>query len=260
VLETDELLGAWRNSPVAAVPPNEVVLVTDFDGTLADIVPDPSLTVARPEALQALSRLVRLLADVIVLSSRTNPHLESLVPISGVRLIGDSGLAIPRHAHKEALDNFNADVAVLLSRIAGAWFEVKPASSAIHFRHASLSGEEMLALLEPLLEGRPLAAYLGRKVIEVHAPKAGKGSALAALLPGEDPGGVVCFGDDENDRSMFDYVSSLDLPHVCVGVSSAEAPAHLFDHCDIVVSGPPEAAALLNEIVEWAEAGPSTAQ
>ena len=260
MLETDELLGAWRNSPVAAVPPSEVVLVTDFDGTLADIVPDPSLTVARPEALQALSRLVRLLADVIVLSSRTNPHLESLVPISGVRLIGDSGLAIPRHAHKEALDNFNADVAVLLSRIAGAWFEVKPASSAIHFRHASLSGEEMLALLEPLLEGRPLAAYLGRKVIEVHAPKAGKGSALAALLPGEDPGGVVCFGDDENDRSMFEYVSSLDVPHVCVGVSSAEAPAHLFDHCDIVVSGPQEAAALLNEIVDWAEAGPSTAQ
>ncbi len=260
MLETDQLLGAWRNSPVAAVPPSEVVLVTDFDGTLADIVPDPALTVARPEALQALSRLVRLLADVIVLSSRTNPHLESLVPISGVRLIGDSGLAIPRHAHKEALDSFNADVAVLLSRIAGAWFEVKPASSAIHFRNANLSGEEMLALLEPLLEGRPLAAYLGRKVIEVHAPKAGKGSALAALLPGEDPGGVVCFGDDENDRSMFEYVSSLDLPHVCVGVSSAEAPAHLFDHCDIVVSGPQEAAALLNEIVEWAEAGPSTAQ
>ncbi len=260
MLETDELLGAWRNSPVAAVPPSEVVLVTDFDGTLADIVPDPALTVARPEALQALSRLVRLLADVIVLSSRTNPHLESLVPISGVRLIGDSGLAIPRHAHKEALDGFNADVAVLLSRIAGAWFEVKPASSAIHFRHANLSGEEMLALLQPLLEGRPLAAYLGRKVIEVHAPKAGKGSALAALLPGEDPGGVVCFGDDENDRSMFEYVSSLDLPHACVGVSSSEAPAHLFDHCDIVVSGPQEAAALLNEIVEWAESGPSTAQ
>ena len=260
MLETDQLLGAWRNSPVAAVPPSEVVLVTDFDGTLADIVPDPALTVARPEALQALSRLVRLLADVIVLSSRTNPHLESLVPISGVRLIGDSGLAIPRHAHKEALDGFNADVAVLLSRIAGAWFEVKPASSAIHFRNANLSGGEMLALLQPLLETRPLAAYLGRKVIEVHAPKAGKGSALAALLPGEDPGGVVCFGDDENDRSMFEYVSSLDLPHVCVGVSSAEAPAHLFDHCDIVVSGPQEAAALLNEIVEWAEAGPSTAQ
>jgi trehalose 6-phosphate phosphatase len=259
VLETDELLGAWRNSPVAAVPPSEVVLVTDFDGTLADIVPDPAQTVARPEALQALSRLVRLLADVIVLSSRTNPQLEALVPISGVRLIGDSGLAIPRHAHKEALESFNADVSVLIERIPGAWLEVKPASSAVHFRNTNLGGAQMLALLQPLLYGRPLAAYLGRKVIEVHAPKAGKGSALAALLPGEDPAGVVCFGDDENDRSMFEYVSSLELPHVCVGVSSPEAPAHLFDHCDIVVSGPEEAAALLNEIVEWAEAASAKA-
>ena len=220
---------------------------------------DSTQTVARPEALQALSRLVRLLADVIVLSSRTHEQLEALVPISGVRLIGDSGMAIPRKAHKEALDQFNSDIAVLLERIPGAWLEAKPASSAIHFRNTNLSGEEMLALIQPLLEARPLGAYLGRKVIEVHAPKAGKGSALAALLPGEDPGGVVCCGDDENDRSMFEYVSSLEVPHMCVGVGSPEAPAHLFDHCDLVVSGPVEAAALLNEIVEWAEAASPTA-
>ena len=256
MLQTDELLDAWRKSPVASVPPSEVVLVTDFDGTLAEIVEDPTQTVARPDALLALSRLVRQLADVIVLSSRTTAQLEQLVPISGVRLIGDSGLAPPRHAHKDALDQFNVDVSVLLERIPGAWLEVKPASSAIHFRNTNLGGEEMLALLRPLLEGRPLAAYLGRKVIEVHAPKAGKGTALAALLPGEDPAGVVCFGDDENDRSMFEYVSSMDLPHMAVGVSSPEAPAHLFDRCDIVVSGPEEAAAFLNEIVEWAEGAP----
>jgi trehalose 6-phosphate phosphatase len=259
VLQTDELLDAWRKSPVAAVPPSEVVLITDFDGTLAEIVPDPSLTVARSDALLALSRLVRQLADVIVLSSRTTAQLEQLVPISGVRLIGDSGLALPRHAHKDALEQFNADVAVVLERIPGAWVEVKPASSAIHFRSTNLSGDEMLALIQPLLDRRPLAAYLGRKVIEVHAPKAGKGTALAALLPAEDPGGVVCFGDDENDRSMFDYVSSIDVPHMAVGVSSPEAPPHLFDRCDVVVNGPEEAAAFLNEIVEWAEAaGPAT--
>src|ERR1700692_2653409 len=148
MLQTNELLGAWRNSPVAKVPPSEVVLVTDFDGTLADIVPDPAQTVARPEALQALSRLVRLLADVIVLSSRTNPQLEALVPISGVRLIGDSGLATPRHAHREALERFNADVAVLLERIPGAWLETKQGRSAIHFRMTNLNGHGMVALLQ----------------------------------------------------------------------------------------------------------------
>jgi trehalose-6-phosphatase len=116
----------------------------------------------------------------------------------------------------------------------------------------------MLALIQPLVDVRPLAAYLGRKVIEVHAPKAGKGSALAALLPGEDPGGVVCFGDDENDRSMFEYVSSIEVPHMCIGVGSPEAPPHLFDRCDLVVSGPEEAAAFLNEIVDWADASSTT--
>src|ERR1700694_1075376 len=125
MLQAGELIGAWRNSPASAVSPSELVLVTDFDGTLADIVPDPAQTVARPEALQALSRLVRLLADVIVLSSRTNAQLEQLVPISGVRLIGDSGRSVPRHAQQEALQAFNADVAVLLASIPGAWLEVK---------------------------------------------------------------------------------------------------------------------------------------
>src|SRR3977135_2703837 len=87
MLQTPEIVSAWRNSPASSVPASELVLVTDFDGTLADIVPDPALTVARTEALQALSRLVRLLADVIVLSSRTNAQLEQLVPISGVRRV-----------------------------------------------------------------------------------------------------------------------------------------------------------------------------
>jgi trehalose 6-phosphate phosphatase len=252
MLQTDEIVGAWRNSPASSVPPSELVLVTDFDGTLADIVPDPTQTVARPEALQALSRLVRLVADVIVLSSRTTAQLEQLIPISGVRLIGDSGRATPRHAQQEALQRFNADVAVVLGRIPGAWLEVKPASSAIHFRNTTLSGEEALALIQPLLEGRRLAADAGRKVIEVHTPNAGKGTALASLLPAVDPEGVVCFGDDENDRSMFDYISSLEIPHTCVGVNSHEAPAHLFDRCDVVVNGPEEAVRFLNEIVEWA--------
>lgn len=253
ILEAEEITHAWVRSPVAQVPPGELVLVTDFDGTLADIVQDPARTSARPDALEALQELVRLLADVIVLSSRTPAQLQALVPIDGVRLIGDSGLAAPRRSQQEALDRFNAEAARLLESIPGAWLEVKPASTAIHFRNTNKTGEDMLELLRPALDSARLAAYLGRKVIEVHAPKAGKGSALAALLPSEDPGGVVCFGDDENDRSMFEYVGALDVPHMSVGVWSPEAPKDLFDQCDLVVPGPEGATKVLFEIVEWAK-------
>jgi len=252
IQETDQITHAWMQSPLARIQPAEVVLVTDFDGTLAEIVQDPAGASARPEALAALSELVMLLADVIVLSSRPPAQLETLVPISGVRLIGDSGLAPPRHAQKEALDRFNAEAGKLLERIPGSWLEVKPASTAIHFRNTEMTGQQMLTLMQPLLDGARLEAALGRKVIEVHAPKAGKGSALAALLPGEDPGGVVCFGDDENDRSMFEYVCTLEVPHWCVGVWSPEAPPNLFERCDLVVPGPAGATSVLEEIVEWA--------
>ncbi|HVH64343.1 MAG TPA: trehalose-phosphatase [Candidatus Dormibacteraeota bacterium] len=250
---TQEVVGAWRSSPVARIDPSEVILVTDCDGTLAEVVPDPSMAQPRQDSLAALEELVALLADVIVLSSRTPAQLDRLVPVPGVRLIGDSGLLTPRHAHKEALDRFNAEATRLLERVPGSWLEVKPASTAVHFRNAQRSGEEMLALLRPVLEGGKLGASLGRKVIEVHAPKGGKGSALAALLPSEDPGGIVCFGDDENDRSMFEYVSSLEIPHMSIGVWSPEAPHDLFDRCDVVVPGPAGVAAVLAEIVAWAK-------
>src|SRR5881409_2149228 len=248
IQETDQITHAWMQSPLARIQPAEVVLVTDFDGTLAEIVQDPAGASARPEALAALSELVRLLADVIVLSSRPPAQLETLVPISGVRLIGDSGLALPRHAQKEALDRFNFDTSRLLQRVPGAWLEAKPASTAVHFRNTDMTGGQMLALLRPLLEGARLGAALGRKVVEVHAPKAGKGSAMAALVPAEDPGGIVCFGDDENDRSLFEYASTLDIPHMSVGVWSVEAPADLFERCDLVVPGPEGAAAVLREL------------
>ncbi len=153
IQEAEQITHAWKESPVARIQPAEVLLVTDFDGTLAEIVPDPSGARARPEALAALQELVSLVADVVVLSSRPLAQLESLVPISGVRLIGDSGLALPRHALREALDRFNADASKILERIPGAWLEVKPASTAIHFRNTDLTGEQMLALIQPLLDG-----------------------------------------------------------------------------------------------------------
>jgi trehalose 6-phosphate phosphatase len=249
---TNEAAEVWRRSPLASVPPGDVVLVTDFDGTLAEVVIDPLQAAALPEALAALRRLVPLLGEVIVLSSRTNTELESLVPIPGLRRIGDSGRALATPTQRRALERFNAEAAHLLAAIPGAWIEIKPASSAIHFRNTQSSGEEIIALLRPLIDETGLAAAAGRKVIEVHWPQEGKGTALIALLPQLNPGGLVCFGDDENDRSMFEVVSGLAIPHMCVGVDSPEAPAGLFNQCDLVVSGPPDAAAVMTLIVEWA--------
>ena len=226
--------------------------MSDFDGTLAEIVPEPTSATPLLESLRALQRLAPVLRKVVILSSRTNAELNNLIAVPGALVIGDSGLPPPSHEELQALKTFNAEAAKRLGNVPGAWIEIKPASSAVHFRNAPISGQEVLDLLQPLLDGLRLYGGLGRKVIEVHAADAGKGTALEGLLARLNPSGLVCMGDDENDRSVFEVASNSSIPHLCVGVGSTEVPLDLFEHCDLVVDGPAEASAFLRSLAEWA--------
>jgi trehalose 6-phosphate phosphatase len=252
-IQSMDIARVWRDSPVSAVPPKQVLLVSDFDGTLSEIVPEPAQAIGLTDSLLALGRLAELLARIVILSSRTNIELAHLVPVPGVRLVGDSGLPKPRGEELRALKRFNAEAPKLLAGTPGAWLEMKPASTAVHFRSAPIGAAEVLELLRPVLQETGLYGGLGRKVIEVHSPQATKGHYLKALLERTAPGGLVCLGDDENDRSMFGVASTQSVPHMCVGVGSTEVPADLFDHCDLIVDGPPEAARFLSTLVDWAK-------
>ena len=254
-IELDEIEQTWRDSAVSKVPASDLLLVTDFDGTLSEIGPDPAQSEALPEALSALRRLVALFKEVVVLSSRTYPDLERLVPVRGVRLVPDSGLGVPSPSARAALERFNTEAARMLSDVPGVWLEVKPASTTIHLRHSPASANELLDRLRPLRDAGNLSAAIGRKVIEVHSPGAGKGTALAGLLDEIRPGGLIAMGDDENDRPVFGLARNLSTPHLCVGVSSAEVAPDLFEHCDLVVSGPQEAVAFLQRVVDWVSDG-----
>ena len=254
-VEAGDIAAVWLNSALYSIRPSELLLVSDFDGTLAEIVPEPTLATPLPDSLHALRRLAPVLKKVVILSSRTNAELNGLISVPGAVMIGDSGLPPPTPEELHALKTFNAEAAKLLGTVPGAWIEIKPASSAVHFRNAPISGQEVLAILQPLLDGTGLYGGLGRKVIEVHASDAGKGNALEDLLIRLNPGGLVCMGDDENDRSVFDASSKASIPHLCVGVGSTEVPLDLFEHCDLVVDGPAEASAFLRSVAEWGTAG-----
>src|SRR2546422_9827344 len=107
IQETDRITDVWLRSPLARIQPGEVILVTDFDGTLAEIVQDPAAARARPQALEALEQLAPPLAEAIGPSSRPPAQLQHPVPVPRARLTGDSGLAIPRNARGGATDRVN---------------------------------------------------------------------------------------------------------------------------------------------------------
>jgi trehalose 6-phosphate phosphatase len=251
--QTEDIAAAWRESPVSAIPKHELMLVTDFDGTLAEIGPDPTRSAALPEAINALRRLATTLKRVVVLSSRTTDELQQMVTLRGVQLIGDSGLRMPGPGEKQKLEFFNSQAAKSLADVPGVWLEIKPASTTIHLRNSPATSTEILERLAPILDATGLDASPGRKVIEVHVAHAGKGNALTALLEEVRPTGLIALGDDENDRSLFTVACSQSIPHLCVGVASAEVSPDLFERCDVVVSGPGDVAALLRVIAEAAD-------
>ena len=242
----------WRATALSSLPPREIMLVTDFDGTLAEIASDPTEARIVPASLAALRRLAVLLRSVVVLSSRPTADIERMVPLRGIDLIGDSGLVDISADERSRLDLFNVKAAQVLSGLAGVWLEIKPGGTAVHHRHAQVDPAEIVRLITPLLQTTHLRAQPGRRVIEVIPRDHPKGDALAAMIERRRPEGIICLGDDENDRPMFDYVGRLERPHLTVGVASNEARADLFAGCDLVVSGPEEVSRFLTMVAEWA--------
>ena len=224
-----------------------LLVACDYDGTMAPIVANPDDARPLAESAAALRELAALPSTTAALiSGRALRDLATLSRMPAeVHLVGSHGSEFDTgfvHAIDDAAKALLGRIKDALSAIAaefpGVAIEIKPASSAVHFRNAPISGQEVLELLRPLLHQTGLYGGLGRKVIEVHAPRAGKGNALMAMLTNLTPGGLVCMGDDENDRSVFKVASKSSIPHLRVGVGSTEVPPDLFDHCDMIVDGP----------------------
>ncbi len=228
-------------------------MASDFDGTLADIVDEPDRARPLPAALDALRALRDAVAAVAVISGRGQADLERLVDLSGVRLLGDYGQPATGPPDP-ALARFHPTLQALIDPIPGSRLEVKPGALAVHFRQRPAAGAEVLqALARPAAEAG-LEVRPGRMVVEILPRGWDKSRALEALVTETGCQGVVFLGDDYGDRGCFEYLAGLQLPHLGVGVASAETPPEVFAACDLVVEGPRAAAGFLSELARAARA------
>ena len=232
--------------------PSRLLLASDFDGTLADITAQPGATRPRPGSVRAIAELATRLLTVAVISGRSRAALAELLPVPGLALFGDYGLDGPTAAESDALSAFDTAVERLLAAFPGAALERKAGSTSIHFRAAPELGPRILERVAPIARSAGLEAGMGRMVVEVRPPRASKGAALGRLVQELRPGAVIFAGDDEGDRAAFRLLAGLEVPHVAIGVDSAEAGPGLFAECDAVVGGPAEMEELLRELARWA--------
>lgn len=259
---------------IAARPP--LLVVADFDGTLAPGTRDPGAAAIDPVARRALRRLAGLAAAdptrvvPVVLTGRTVTDVASRVRVGGLTYLGDHGLQsgwLPRggrvgamrvttepgfEAHRDPAERLATGVAANLGSPPWLFVERKGPSVAFHVRQAAdvpAAREAVLAAIAAVearegLVDHGLAHYRGRSVVDLRPVDAGgKREAVARLLARHRPGAAVVLGDELSDVDAFEAVVGArgdgDLVGVTVAVhgSGAPAPAELLARADHSVAG-----------------------
>ncbi|GGR14099.1 trehalose-phosphatase [Streptomyces netropsis] len=275
----DPVTPAGRDGLAALLArPGRAVVALDFDGTLADIVPDPEQARAHPGAVPALTRLAPRLGSIAVVTGRPAgvavryggfagvPGLEHLV------VLGHYGAerwdAVTGTVHAPAphpgVAAVQAELPGVLDRSGGwrgTWVETAHIENkggraiAVHTRRApdpQAAFDALRGPLEELAERHGLILEPGRMVLELRPPGMDKGVALAEYLREVDASAVLYAGDDLGDLAAFAAVEKLrseGLPGTLVCSGSAEV-AELAERADLVVDGPSGVVELLGALAD----------
>jgi trehalose 6-phosphate phosphatase len=204
---------AWRRT-------GTLVLLLDFDGTLAPIASLPELAEMPDTTRHALERLMaRPGVTVAVVSGRALADVRERAAIPGIAYAGNHGMEINvagvDHVHAEAaaarpiLERALGELTDAIAPIPLAFVEDKGLTLSVHFR---LSPRDLLHELHAIVHRvvEPLAGVHlteGKQVIEVR-PNVdwNKGKAVLFLLekmcpPAGAP--VLYLGDDRTDEDAF---------------------------------------------------------
>jgi trehalose 6-phosphate phosphatase len=268
-----------------ASTPGPLLVVSDFDGTLAPVDPDPMGAHIEPLARAALRRLARLESfhpdrlRVVVLSGRTALDVVGRVRVGGIGYLGNHGLEgglLPRGVPAErlvvrsdaGLEGFiepalalGRAVAAALGEPAWLFVEDKGPSVAFHYR-AARDPHVALGTLVGAIDDRfrshgdgGFERFDSRRIVEFRpAGAGGKGAAVARLLERERPATAIVLGDDRSDAEAFRVVSAARADgrlaaSLTIAVhGSVETPLEVVEAADLVLATPRDAARSLSAL------------
>lgn len=240
-----------------ALPPGDVLIVTDYDGTIAPIVTDPARAVPAPGVEELLSALVPLVRGVAVLSGRSEQSLRGFLAVPGALLIGENGVGALTPAERARLRDFQDRAALAVAKWPGVVIEAKPASFSVHFRSQPEIAPELEQALAGLIAGSGLMMVANRMVFDVQSPRGSKVRTMCRLIQEKKPTAVMYAGDSRDDARVHRFLRSARIETLGIGLASIEMPSGLFKNADLILDGPAEMVALLGRLVRhWS--GPPT--
>lgn len=205
---------------ITAATAQNLLVVSDFDGTLASFSVDAADVPVNARSLAALTRLAGLPdTHVAVLSGR---HLEGLMQVCHLRapiaFAGSHGnessvAGEPTEAQQEALDFVDRQLAEILDE-PGVFVERKPFQRVAHvFRLAQedpARAQELLARAAAIDPGETRMTA-GKQILEFSATDVTKGTWLAGERERVGADVTVFLGDDVTDEDGFRILGGSDV-------------------------------------------------
>ena len=209
------LIAAWPAVETRLRAAEHLLLMLDFDGTLAPIVPHPPdarIPAGTMGTLRALAHCPRV--TMAIVSGRSAGDVRSLTGLAGIHFFGSHGRERIRPGSNaiEADDHGKSAIAAVCRRlvtdladVAGFEVENKGLSAAAHYRNANPGDHERIAesvkeaiRSDPALRGSP-----GKMVFDI-TPADGIDKGVAATMLLRETGGLAIYlGDDTTDETAF---------------------------------------------------------
>ena len=240
---------------------SSLLVATDFDGTIAPIVPRPQDARMLPRARQALEMLSA--APGVRVALLTGRSLDGLAQtgaggegwiISGSHgseltgfdvsgFVGASGFGEPTDDETERLNKITRRFERVLGSEPGVRLERKPFGIAVHTREVTDAehARELLAAAVEFGVAEGLHVREGKQVREFSVRASDKGAVLQSIRDALPVGPVLFLGDDVTDEDAFKVLGPDDLG-IKVGDGDTAATGRVPD--------PAAVAAVLARLVE----------
>ncbi len=247
--------------------PAKVGILTDFDGTLAEMVLDPLDARPLEGAVEVLHRLSLDFGVVAVISGRPASFLVNKLGIgkvsSKLQVFGLYGMESANLdgtiTSLPSAEKYRSQV-IEMTKLAheqapnGVIVEPKGLSLALHWRTSPQQQPWVEAFVSEMASKYSFRPYPGRMSKELKPPlETDKGSTAKQVLQGLDS---ACFiGDDLGDVPAFEALKSIyEDKSLCsylnVGVRNSEIPSSMLDICDFILEGPQEVVSFLDSFLD----------
>lgn len=210
----------------------------DYDGTLAEIAPDPAMATPNVAALNSLRALAEIpWTRTAVVSGRSMKDLDLFLGSAGSELrVGSHGAEWCRTGvdltpdQKSRLNQVAGVITSIVKDFRGLSCERKPAGVTLHVRVANRRVAEAAIAAAVACCGQLAGVHVrrGSEVVEFMVVEANKGDAMGRVKHATGATGVLFVGDDLTDEDVFKTLATDDVA-IKVGPGSSAARHRVAD-------------------------------